>query len=258
MRKNGLQISESPVEFVKSYFLPYKQYRLTSVEIEQTVIFNIDSHLKKRFPDLKVLTFQIDGVKVEKRNVELENFKEELTKQVRKQYDLESLRDLSTFRAYRDFFWKVGIDPTKSRPAAEALIRRILQGKTIPNINTLVDAYNLASIKTEIALAAFDANKLKGNLLMRFAAEGEEFMGIRMKKPMHLEGREIVVSDGEKLIAVYPHRDADNTKITNKTNDVIMLVCGVPSIREETLQNAAQVTTEYITKFCGGRGIPTF
>ena len=223
------------------------------MEIEQTVIFNIDSRLKKRFPDLKVLTFQIEDVKVEKRNVDLETFKEELMKQVRKQYNLESLRNLPTFRAYRDFFWKVGIDPTKNRPAAEALIRRILQGKLIPNINTLVDAYNLASIKTEIALAAFDANKLKDNLLMRFATESEEFMGIGMEKPMHLEGGEIVVSDSEKLIAVYPHRDADNTKITNKTVNVVMLVCGVPGIREENLQKATQVATEYITKFCGGR-----
>ena len=223
------------------------------MEIEQTLILNIDSRLKKRFPDLKVLIFQIESVKVEKRNEELESFKEELMKQVRKQYNLDSLRNLPTFRAYRDFFWKIGIDPTKSRPAAEALIRRILQGKTIPNINTLVDAYNLASIKTEIALAAFDANKLKGNLQMRFAIEGEEFMGIGMEKPMHLEGGEIVISDGEKLIAVYPHRDADNTKVTNKTVDVVMLVCGVPNIGEETLLEAERVATEYITKFCGGK-----
>jgi len=193
-------------------------------------------------------------VRVEKRNVKLEWFKEEVMKQVRGQYDLESLRNLPTFRAYRDFFWKVGIDPTKSRPAAEALIRRILQGKTIPSINTLVDAYNLASIKTEIALAAFDADKLKGDLLMRFATEGEEFLGIGMEKPMVLQGGEIVVSDGEKLVAVYPHRDADNTKITVKTKNVVLLVCGVPGIGEETLQKATEVALEYITRFCDGEG----
>jgi len=90
---------------------------------------------------------------------------------------------------------------------------------------------------------------------MRFATKGEEFMGIGMEKSMRLEGGEIVVSDSEKLIAVYPHRDAGNTKITNKTVDVVMLVCGVPGIREETLQNATQVATDYITKFCGGKRI---
>jgi len=218
------------------------------------VTLEIESGLKRRFPGLQVLTCQILGVKVTKRSVELENFEEKLIKQVKEQYDLESLKDLPIFRAYRDFFWRVGIDPTKNRPAAEALIRRILGGKAIPHINTLVDAYNLASIKTEIALAAFDMDKLKGNLLMRPAQKDEEFMGIGMKKPMRLQGGEIVISDEEKLVAIYPHRDADNTKITESTRDVLLLVCGVPGIKEETLRNAAQVAVEYISKFCGGRG----
>jgi len=222
--------------------------------MEQTMDLKIGVQLKTRFPELKVLTCEIEGVKVEKRNVELEKFQSEITKQVREQYDLESLKNLSTFRAYRDFFWSVGIDPTKNRPAAEALIRRILGGRTIPSINTLVDAYNLASIKTEIALAAFDADKLKGDLLMRFTEKGEEFLGIGMEKPMLLQGGEIVVSDGEKLVAMYPYRDADSTKITEKTKNVVLLVCGVPSIGEEILQNAARVALEFITRFCGGEG----
>jgi len=212
----------------------------------------IDIQLKTRFSDLKVLACEIKGVKVEKRNVELEKFEDEIMKHARERYDLESLKDGLTFRAYRDFFWKIGIDPTKIRPAAEALIRRVLGGKTIPNINTLVDAYNLASIKTEIALAAFDADKLKGELVMRFAEKGEEFVGIGMEKPMLLKGGEIVVSDGEKLVAIYPYRDADNTKITEKTKNVMLLVCGVPGIGEETLQNAARVALEHITRFCNG------
>jgi DNA/RNA-binding domain of Phe-tRNA-synthetase-like protein len=214
----------------------------------------IDVQLKTWFPELKALACEIKGVKVEKRNVELEKFQNEITKEVRQRYDLESLKNLSTFRAYRDFFWKVGIDPTKNRPAAEALIRRILGGKTIPSLNTLVDAYNTASIKTEIALAAFDADKLKGVLLMRFAEKGEEFLGIGMEKPMLLQGGETVICDGEKLVAIYPYRDADSTKITEKTKKVVLLVCGVPGIGEEILQNAARVALECITRFCGGEG----
>jgi len=212
----------------------------------------IDMRLKTRFPEIKVPVCEIRGVMVEKLSIKLEKSKEELIKQVRERFDLESLKDEPTLRAYRDFFWRVGMDPTKNRPAAEALTRRILQGKTIPRINTLVDSYNLASIKTEIALAAFDAEKLKGNLLMRFATEGEEFLGIGMEKPMHLQGIEIVVSDVEKLVAIYPHRDADGTKVTEETKNVLLLVCGVSGIGEETLLDAARVTIEYITKFCGG------
>jgi DNA/RNA-binding domain of Phe-tRNA-synthetase-like protein len=132
------------------------------------------------------------------------------------------------------------------------LIRRILAGKTLPSINTLVDAYNLASIKSRIALATFDADRLEGELLMRFADEGEQFYGIGMEKPLILKGGEILVSDEEKLVAIYSYRDADNTKVTEKTENIMMLVCGVPGIPKETLENASHVALEYINRFCGG------
>jgi len=215
----------------------------------------IDSKLKTRFPDLNVLTLRIKGVKTQKRGAELEKFKVKVMRQVRNDYNLDSVKDHPTFRAYRDFFWSIRIDPTKIRPAAEALIRRILAGKTLPCINTLVDAYNLASIKSRIALATFDADKLEGELLMRFAEEGEQFYGIGMEKPLILKGGEIVVSDDQKLIAIYPYRDADNTKVTEETENIMMLVCGVPGIPKETLENASRVALEYIIRFCNGKNI---
>jgi DNA/RNA-binding domain of Phe-tRNA-synthetase-like protein len=216
------------------------------------MILKIDSKLKTRFPDLTVLTLHIRDVKIQKRGAELEKFKVEVMRQVRNDYSLDSVKDHPTFRAYRDFFWSIKIDPTKIRPAAEALIRRILAGKTLPSINTLVDVYNLASIKSRIALATFDADILEGELLMRFAEEGEQFYGIGMEKPLILKGGEIVVCNEERLVAIYPYRDADNTKVTEKTENIMMLVCGVPGIPKETLENASHVALEYINRFCGG------
>jgi DNA/RNA-binding domain of Phe-tRNA-synthetase-like protein len=212
----------------------------------------IDSELKTAFPDLTVLTLHINGVKIQKRNTELEKFKVTLTEQVRNEYDLNTVKNHPTFRAYRDFFWSIKIDPTKIRPAAEALIRRILAGKTLPCINTLVDAYNLASIKTRIAIATFDADRLKGDLLMRFAEEGEQFSGIGMEKPLMLKGGEIVVSGKENLVAIYPYRDADNTKVSEKTKNIMIVVCGVPGIPKQELEKASDVALEYVTRFCGG------
>jgi len=217
-------------------------------------LLKIDNEVKARYPGLDVLACRVANVVVEKKNLELEKFKEELIKEVKSKYTLDSLKDVSTFRAYRDFFWRVGIDPTKNRPAAEALIRRILRDNPIPNINTIVDAYNLASIKTEIALAAFDIQELRGDLVMRFARRGEKFLGIGMEKPMDLEGGEVVISDDQKLVAIYPHRDADRSKVTEKTKNILLLVCGVPGITMDVLARAATVAIEYITRFCGGEG----
>ena len=87
----------------------------------------------------------------------LKSFKSQVQQKVRESFGSpEQIRDQIIFRAYRDFFWRVGIDPTKTRPASEALTRRIVAGKSLPTINTLVDSYNLASVETFVAIAAFD------------------------------------------------------------------------------------------------------
>jgi len=212
----------------------------------------IDSKLKTRFPDLTAVVVNVDEVNIQKQNIQLENFKLEVIKQINQNFDLETVKDHPTFRAYRDFFWEIKIDPTKTRPASEALTRRILAGKPLPCINTLVDAYNLASITSQIPLATFDSDKLKGEIFMRFAKEKEKILGIGMKKPMELQGGEIVVSDEKKLIAVYPYRDSDNTKVTEKTKKVIIVACGVPKITYEKLQGASKTAVEYVIRFCGG------
>jgi len=217
-------------------------------------LLRIDDEVKARYAGIDALMCRVANVLVHKKNLELDRFKEEAIEEVKGKYTLDSLKDVSAFRAYRDFFWRVGIDPTKNRPAAEALIRRILRDNPLPNINTLVDAYNLASIKTEIALAAFDTQELQGDLIMRFARRGEKFLGIGMEKPMDLEGGEVVISDDEKLVAIYPHRDADQSKVTENTKSILLLVCGVPGITVDVLARAATVAIEYITRFCGGEG----
>lgn len=218
------------------------------------MVINIQPELKERFPGLRVFVYRIDGVMVEKEKVELQQFKEEIIEETKQKYNLATIKDVPIFRAYRDFFWRIGIDPTKNRPAAEALIRRVLAGKPLPTINTLVDAYNLASIKSCISIGTFDAGRLRGDLVLRLARKGEEFTGIGMEKPVVLEGNEAVVSDAEKLIAIYPYRDADDAKATEATNGVLLLICGAPGIREEILKNAAQTTIDFIILFCGGQG----
>ncbi|MBO3802347.1 MAG: hypothetical protein JTT11_00490 [Candidatus Brockarchaeota archaeon] len=212
----------------------------------------IDGGLAGRFPGLAALSALIQGVKVEASCPRMEARKAEVFEAVRKKYDLATVKDGKNFKAYRSFFWSVGLDPTKSRPAAEALIRRILAGKPFPAVNSLVDAYNLASVSTEVALAAFDADKVRGELLMRQAKPGEEFLGIGMRNPTALAGGEVVLSDGERLVAVYPHRDAQHSSITLGTKNALLLACGVPGVDEATLRRALEIAAAYVTEFCGG------
>ncbi|MBS7648972.1 MAG: phenylalanine--tRNA ligase beta subunit-related protein [Candidatus Bathyarchaeia archaeon] len=217
----------------------------------------VSQKIKDDFSEPNVLAIMIKGLKVKKRDQYLEYLKADVIREVKSKYTISSLKDIPSIRAYRDFFWKIGIDPTKSRPAAEALLRRLLSGGKLPNINTFVDSLNLASIISEVAIGSFDARKIAGEVItIRYANRGEEFYGIGMDKPIQLEGREIVLSDDSGLIAIYPYRDCERTKITEETQSAILIFCGVPGIRSELLHKAMNITTELIIKFCGGLTIP--
>lgn len=213
----------------------------------------IDAPLQSRFPGLAAQIIRFKCVNIKREDSSLEQFKNEVFEEVRSRWNVDELRDDPVFRAYRDFFWKLGIDPTKNRPAAEALIRRVLRGSPIPKINIWVDAYNLVSILTAIPIASFDVDLLKGELLMREAKLGEAFLGIGMDKPVSLSGGEAVIQDDERLVAIYPYRDADYSKVTQETNNILMLMCGAPGISKDKLEESSNETRRILPRFCGGK-----
>jgi DNA/RNA-binding domain of Phe-tRNA-synthetase-like protein len=213
----------------------------------------IDQNIRRDFPKLTVLATIIKDLKIERENPLLELLKNEITQEIRSKYNVESLKYAPSIRAYRDFFWKIGIDPTKSRPAAEAIIRRILLGNQLPKINTFVDSLNLSSAKSGVAIGSFDINRIIGELItVRYAVNGELFHGIGMDKPITLRGREVVLSDDAGLIAIYPFRDSERTKITETTRNALLIFCGVPGVELNMLQEAMNLTVNLIIRFCSG------
>ena len=215
--------------------------------------------LRSSFPGLRVVELKMEGLEIENSNPALESFKREVQDRIRTRIaSLTEVKDRPIFRAYRDFFWRVGIDPTKVRPAGEALTRRILGGRDLPTVITAVDAYNIASVETSVAIAAFDLNAIdEYSLVMRRAMKGEPFHGIGMASSDSLDGVEVVIEDREshRLVAVYPYTDSDDSKVTERTKGVLFLMCGVPGIDETTLERARDLTKEYVGRFCLKRSL---
>jgi len=212
----------------------------------------IHKEILAAFPGLSVAEGDVGPLSIQEKSPPLETLKDEIIHSVRERYTLERIKDEPLFRAYRDFFWKVGVDPTKTRPASEALVRRILAGKMLPAINTAVDAYNLASIRTGIPIAAFDADTLGGDLTMRFAEEGEAFLGIGMAAPVLLHKNQVILTDEDAIVAVYPYRDSDATKITLATKTVHIVACGVPGVEREKVRSAYELAAAYLREYASG------
>jgi DNA/RNA-binding domain of Phe-tRNA-synthetase-like protein len=211
---------------------------------------SIAPEIRDLFKDIVVKERVVEGLSISDRSLPLEEFKMATIESVRGKFAVDDIKDHEMIRAYRDFYWSIGIDPTKTRPAQEALLRRILQGKELPIINTAVDTYNLVSLSTLIPFAAFDADKISGDLLLRQAQEEEEFQGIGMDEPKELEGNEIIMTDSVRSVAIFPYRDADHSKVTPQTKRIHLVACGAPGIEEATIDEAMDHCCKALKKFC--------
>lgn len=218
----------------------------------------ISREIMEKFPGLLVVEGTVRSIDNKREIPSLVALRDEAGKRIRARYTIDKVKDDAIFRAYRDFFWSIGVDPTKVRPASEALVRRILSGKGLPEINPVVDIYNIISAESGIPIAAFDADRLGGDLSMRFAREGERFLGIGMDKPLVLHPNQIVIVDGESIIAVYPYRDSDATKVTEETENVRIVSCGAPGVPVEKVIEAFRLCAEYLEMFTGGSSPPSF
>ncbi|MCU7787248.1 phenylalanine--tRNA ligase beta subunit-related protein [Pyrobaculum sp. 3827-6] len=171
---------------------------------------------------------------------QLEEEVRRVVEEVRRTLSLDTLKDHLIIRAYRDFYWRVlGIDPTKQRPAQEALLRRVLRGEPLPRINPAVDAGNAASIKYMVPIGLYDIAKIRGGVLrIRFSRKGEVFRPIG-GSPIELDNQIVLASDSQ-ILHIYPYRDSVETKIEESTRDILVVVAGVAGVGEERLVETAR------------------
>ena len=155
--------------------------------------------------------------------------------------------DVAGVAETRALFHQLDLDPTKTRPSSEALLRRVLQGKGLPKVNTAVDVCNLCSLEDQIPLGLYDRDQVHGGIRVRIGREGEGYPGIR-KQRVNLSGR-LLLSDEESPFGA-PTSDSLRTAVNVKTrNLLVVLFC--PLARAGTdLTVALEHITDRLTRYC--------
>ena len=161
----------------------------------------------------------------------------------------ETLKQVPGIAATRRVYRACGKDPSRYRPASEALIRRMLQGKELYQIDTLVDLVNLASIRFGYSIGGFDADCFVGDTLtLGVGKAGEPYEGIG-RGTINIEGLP-VYRDAVGGVGT-PTSDHERTKMTLATTHLVVLINGYDGDEERVRANA-----EYILRlteqYCGG------
>ena len=163
----------------------------------------------------------------------------EVEQRLRSELTTDSVKSLPSIAATRAVYKRCGKDPSRYRPASEQLIRRMLQGKVLYQIDTLVDLVNLASIVYGYSIGGFDADKFVGDeLVLGVGREGEPYEGIG-RGPLNIAGLP-VYRDAEGGVGT-PTSDHERTKMTLSTTHLVVLINGYDGDEQRVLANARYI-----------------
>lgn len=164
---------------------------------------------------------------------------------------IDTVKELPGIAATRRVYRACGKDPSRYRPASEALIRRQLQGKSLYQINTLVDLINLGSIAYGYSIGGFDADKFVGDTLtLGIGQEGEPYEGIG-RGTINIAGLP-VYRDAKGGVGT-PTSDNERTKITLDTTHLVVLINGYDGDKEH-VRNNAEYLQQLLRKYAQSDG----
>jgi DNA/RNA-binding domain of Phe-tRNA-synthetase-like protein len=154
--------------------------------------------------------------------------------------------------ATRAAYKALGKDPSRYRGSAEALLRRVVAGKGLPEINSVVDIINLVSVESRLPVGLYDLAHVTGDIVFRAGRAGETYKGIG-KYDLNLEGLPLFSDDAG------PHgsatSDSERTMVTSATTHVLAVIISFSGA--EGLERWAQRITALLTQHSAGQEVLT-
>lgn len=173
------------------------------------------------------------------------------TKELTTTTETEDIKAHPAIAATREAYKSCGKDPSRYRPSAEALRRRLMRGLALYQIDTLVDLINLVSLRTGYSIGGFDADKIKGTELVLGVGHADEpFEGIG-RGVLNIEGlpvyRDLAGGIGT------PTSDNERTKMDLDTRHILAIINAYDGdvIR---MEEAAEMTQDLLRKYASSDG----
>lgn len=215
--------------------------------------FKLDSAISEKFPGLNIGVVVVKGIGNTGVNDEVMNLIREREKEIKENFNRETLSENPKINAWRKAYSSFGAKPKKYKCSVENLYRMILEGIELKHINKIVDIYNYISIKNMIPVGGDDTDKVDGSITLKIAKGDEPFKELNsdeIKNPK--EGEVVYADDKEVLCRRWNWRECDKSKMTEQTKNVALVVEGLPPATKEEVEQIINELAELVKKHCGG------
>lgn len=216
--------------------------------------FAIDPQVFEKFPEVVIGVVVVRGADNSGKDEEITSLLREWEQKIRERFAaVSSWVEIPVVAAWRKAYRAFGADPHDYRSSIEALIRRVVKGKPLPQINKIVDLYNFISLKYLIPVGGEDLDKVEGDIVLDFAHGDESFVPLGGTEEKPPDPGEVVYKDnGGVLCRKWNWRESDRTKMTENTKNAILVIEGLPPTDRAEVEAAACELADLIQKFCGG------
>jgi DNA/RNA-binding domain of Phe-tRNA-synthetase-like protein len=154
---------------------------------------------------------------------------------------------------WRDAFKQFGMNPGEFRPAHEALGRRVLQGKPLPDINPAVNIGNVISIRHRLPVGVHPVDDVKSGLELRLASGDETFVAFGSEKNERPRPGEVVFADGHTVVSrAWVWRQAKSSVTLPTTRSLVVNIDRLPPVSQNEIQMACDEVETMIRNVCGG------
>lgn len=171
---------------------------------------------------------------------------EDKTSRISSQIQIEEISMMPAISSSRAFYKKCGKDPARYRLSAEALLRRLVKGAGLYQLNNIVDQLNLVSITTGYSIGGYDADKIEGNISFGVGKADETYTGIG-RGELNIEGMP-VFRDSLGAFGT-PTSDSERTSVTPGIKRFLMIIVGLGA--NDRLNEAAELAVSLLKEFCG-------
>ena len=206
---------------------------------------SISSEVKSKCPQLQLGCIQCNLIVTNEYPTLLDLIQKELTG-LQNQLSVEDISKIPSIQSSRIGYKSLGKDPARYRLSAEALLRRVVKGKGLYQVNNVVDLLNLTSVKSGFSIGGYDAEKIEGDVQLSIGKANEPYEAIG-RGELNIEF--LPTFRDQKGAFGSPTSDSVRTMVTPNTQQFLMPIFnfGGHENLEEVMRDAISLLKKYAT-----------
>jgi DNA/RNA-binding domain of Phe-tRNA-synthetase-like protein len=212
----------------------------------------ISQAVRDRHPNYKALVLYVDSLQNGGASAYTAEIAAAATLEARARFAEEPVAKHPHVVAWRAAYQSFGSKPSRYPCSAEALLRRVVKGQDLPQINAVVDIYNATSIRRVLPIGGEDRSCVRGDVVLQFASGQQSFAGLDGEIEHPPEGEIVWADDDGVTCRRWNWRQCGRTQLTELTTSAYFLLEALPPFGWDELEPAGEELAGHLRRISLG------